>query len=416
MLGAGGSRWTRASNAPKIGRIEVRQAMVGRPHARALPVGKGLRPQVEHFFDTNFFLLDRAALPPLRNVPGPRRWVTETVVDEVRDKPEGSQASKALHGHQILRFDDLYSDDPNVCPTFYAYVEAMFNPAIVGSEDFLEEELLSRRIKGVSTEEEKRLYEQVRRRSRCGQASMPDGTPKSQGLRRLEGYDSATRRKIAAAIRDGHPAVIRDIKNLALVLYYCLRMRRPVIFYTADVDPISLFFRWLDSMSMRAWLIHEVLTRLGEKGRARVSHGGRIMLRIPSEEFLTARTQWLKGMMHDEWKARGWRFVIKRWDQNALRFDEDVYMTFTKEIAAFLSRIHNNRWCHFTRNDDLGNWLHLVYEWPPVDPASPEFPVTVRRKPIIRESMRVSAHEHDQACKYRQVDAAGRLGETTQFV
>jgi hypothetical protein len=375
---------------------------------------KRLRPDAHHFFDTNFFVLNATDLPRLVNVPTARKWVTETVEAEVEQKLEKSVATKVLESHRVLRFSDLYSEDPNVCPTFYAYVQAMYNPAIVGSPDFSTELLLSRRINGVATDEDNRAYERIRRTSEVGHAMLPDGTPKPQELVKLERHDAATRKKIVATIRDGHPAVVNDIKNLALVLYFCLSTRQNVVFYTADVDPVSLFLRWLESMSMEWTLRHEVLARLGTDSRGRVRCDQPRVV-IPVDEFVQRRHRLFKDMVRDSYKASGCRFTIKRWNQNAHAFDEDIYITFEEKIAEALAHTHGNLQCHFTQNNEFGNWLHLLYRWPPVDPASGQLSVVLRLKGINVRSTKVSAHEHDAECLYRREDAGGHLHEWSQF-
>jgi len=376
---------------------------------------KRLKPDVQHFFDTNMFVVDRSRLPTLTNVPVSRRWVTATVRAEIEDKLGEAAAASALKGYRVLRFDELYADDPNVCPTFYAYVQAIFSPAVVGSDEFYEELLLARRIKNAAEPEDERLYEQIRRRSATGRATLPDGTLKSDGLRRLERHASATRKKIVATIRDGHPAVIRDAKNLALALYYCLRTHQNVILYTMDADPLSFLLRWLEAQSMRSSLVAEVLSLLGEGGRERAARGDEMKVVIPAGDFVRKRQKWFQGMVNDSYKSSGCRFTVKRWDQNARAF-EDMYITFEKEIASGLAHVHGNMQCHFTKNNELGNWLHLVYEWPPADTTRDELRVTVRAKGINWRSISVSTEEHDRECLYRKMDADGRLHEWSQFV
>jgi hypothetical protein len=377
---------------------------------------KRLRPHVQHFFDTNFFLLDSAVLPDLGNVPWPRRWTTETVLDELTEKGREATARSVAASHQVLRFNDLYLDDANACPVFYAYIMAMYSPAVVGGESFYEELLLSRRIKGVSEDDEKRLYDRLRSEAASGHHQLPDGTSKPESLRRLERHDSATKKKIAATIRDGHPALIRDAKNLALSLYYCLRTKQNVVFYTADADPVSLLFRWLEAMSMRGTLVSEALRRLGEEGRVRVARDGIAKLVIPADEFIKNRLRWYKGIVYDSYKTSGCRFTIKRWDQKQGCFEDDIYLTFESEVADVLARAHDNMWCHFTKNDELGNWCNIVYEWPPKNLSSNELRIAVRSKCVNGESLKVAIEEHDRECLYRRTDAAGRLHEWTQFI
>jgi hypothetical protein len=117
----------------------------------------------------------------------------------------------------------------------------------------------------------------------------------------------------------------------------------------------------------------------------------------------------------DSYKSAGCRFTVQRWDQNAQMF-EPVYITFEKEIAHGLARVHDNMQCHSTKNNELGNWLHLVYAWPPADAGSSDLRVTVRAKSINRTSLRVSVKEHDRACLYRKTDAAGGLHGWSQFI
>jgi hypothetical protein len=244
---------------------------------------------------------------------------------------------------------------------------------------------------------------------------LPDGNPKPEGLRKLERQASATRKKIVATIRDGHPALIRDIKNLALALYYCLFTKQDVILYTADADLVSLFLRWVDAMSMRSTLLFEVLKKLGEDGRSRVARGGQTTIVLPADEFIEKRAQWFRDIVNDSYKTSGCRFTIKRWDQNTHTFEDDVYITFEDEVAEALARSHGNMWCHFTKNNELGNWVHLVYEWPTPDPTSRSLRVKVRSKPIKSRSTLVTVDEHNHRCSYKQTDAAGCLHKWSQF-
>lgn len=168
-------------------------------HVMRRPI-KRLRPDVQHFFDTNFFVLQSDVLPALKHVPMQRRWVTETVSREVNDKLGESAAQQALAQHHVLSFDDLYREDANVCRTFYAYVESIYSPANVGSADFYAEMMLSRRIKGIANEQDNRTYEELRRMAAAGRATLPGGLAKPPGLRKLERYDAKTRKKIV------HPA------------------------------------------------------------------------------------------------------------------------------------------------------------------------------------------------------------------
>jgi hypothetical protein len=71
--------------------------------------------------------------------------------------------------------------------------------------------------------------------------------------------------------------------------------------------------------------------------------------------------------------------------------------------------------CHFTKNNERGNWLHLEYAWPPADPTSNDLRVMARSKGMNFNSLNVSSEEHERECLYRKTDAAGRLHEWSQF-
>jgi hypothetical protein len=382
------------------------------------PTIRRLRPEVLHFFDTNFLVLPEAKLPLLKHVPDGPRWITETVRQEAIEKL-GATAERDIDArYEALRFRDLYRLDPGICPTYYYYVLAMYNPANVGSEDFLADMYNSRVIKNVAlTEQEKRAYQRDRRQLSSGRTHDDSGRPKGDGHRFLERLASRTRKKATTAMRDKHPAYLRDIRSLALILYNCLSTRQNTIYYTTDGDPIALFLKWLDSMTMWMTLVNASLEKITSAERGHIAGGGRIDVRLDAAAFVERRYKLFEGFVLDRRKKQACRFTIKRWNQEASTFDEDVYLWFDDKVAEGLTRAHGPLSCHFTMNAERGNWVDMRYHWPPAKEDLGKLRVNLARKRIVnQESLSVSPEVHDDRCRYRQEDASGEMADWSQFV
>jgi hypothetical protein len=104
---------------------------------------------VRHFFDTNFLVLPRESLPQLSPEPGASHWITETTQQEVYNKLGEQSAKEVVEGKfQILRFNDLYRENPGICPVYYWFILSMYNPANIGNEEFIEDFYHSKFIRG----------------------------------------------------------------------------------------------------------------------------------------------------------------------------------------------------------------------------------------------------------------------------
>lgn len=380
-----------------------------------------LRSGTSYFFDTNFLLLPQSLLPKLKHGRIEPLWITETTRQELIDKLGLSSVKQITHGrYKILRFNDLYREDPGICPVYYYYVLSMYNPANIGSEDFGEQLYRSRVIRGEEIgEKERRQYEKMRRCSPVGHALDPSGKPKDAFFRHLEDLRRRVTNKAKRAFQDKHPAYMRDIKNLALILYYALSKRRNVTYYTTDGDPIPLFFTWLDSMSMWLTLNVSVLSGLGDEGRRSVMRGETREILLDYLDFVERRGKMFRRFVSNRWKEAGLRFAVRHWDQNERRFSKDIHVVFTDEMAEELSSAHGNLSCHFTKNDTYGNWLELHYHpyWRPSKPEETQVRVVVNKKSIINRSSRwVAPEEHDKNCSYREEDRTGEMSSWSAFV
>jgi len=188
------------------------------------------------------------------------------------------------------------------------------------------------------------------------------------------------------------------------------------VFYSADGDPISLFFKWMDSMIMRMALGYFILPKLGKIDRQHIANGGSVGFKLDSAEFIKWRHGTLLKACVDRNKKEACRFTIRRWDQNSKKFDEDVYLWFDEKTAHRLLNAHGGFWCYFAKNDFMGNWLKYQYHWPPEDPKDLRLKVVVKRTGLVNAaSYPVECSEHDSRCKYRQDDGSGKLSEWSEF-
>jgi len=372
-----------------------------------------------HFFDTNFLVLPAATLPTLSHAANSPRWITETTLQEVSEKLGEQSTRELLDGtFQTLRFNDLYRENPGICPVYYWYIVAMYNPANIGTEEFMEDAYTSMFIRGDKvTDENRKAYEQIRRRSSSGHVLDPTGKPKDEFLRYLEDMQARTSKKARKAVQDRHPAYLRDIRTLSLILYKTLTSKNDVVFYTTDADPIPLLLKWVDSMSMRLALEAAILPRIDSEGRRTLMGGGTLEFYLNYKDFRGYKNRLFNDLVEDGWKSAGARFKIQRWNQTQRAFEEGVWLTFTNEIAEVLSNLHGNLSCYFTKNDMLGNWLRYLYYWPPAQPGETRIRVEVTKKNLLnRNSIAVSPESHEYACNYRKADASGEIASWSEFV
>lgn len=236
-------------------------------------------------------------------------------------------------------------------------------------------------------------------------------------MRHLEGLQAKTSKKAKASVQDRHPAYLRDIRTLCLILYSMLIRRQEVVFYTTDGDAVPLLFKWLDSMSMRLALCSEILPEVNSRGIQTRKLGKAFELLLSYEDFIRRRQGILRDLFSDQGKESGFRFIIRRWNQTKLCFEEDVWLTFTKEISDLLSSLHGNYCCPFAENKTHGNWLHFNYHWPPEQPEETQIRVQVTMKPIANKpSLVISSEFHGRVCKYPQDDASGEISAWSDFV
>jgi hypothetical protein len=373
-----------------------------------------LRPEAIHFFDTNFVVRSEADLPSLRNVPPQSRWITETVRQEVLERG-GTTAQETLDTNfHTLSFDDLYADDPRVCPVFYWYVLSMYNPATVGSESFIDDQFESKLIKGTVTQADRGDYWKTRCRLGNQHASE---VSRDASLQRLERVAARLRKKARRSLQDRHPAYIRDIKSLGLAIYYALSSRRNTVYYTADGDLVILLFKWFDSMLTQATLMHAVLARLSPLDKKLIMRGGTTDVVLDFAQFVREKSSLYIGLVSDRRKSNACRFSIKYWNWAERKLDEDVYLWFDDRTAGWLTNLHGPMSCGCTANTEFGNWLRLLYHWPPDAAHEGKLLVQVTRKTIVnRTSTSITPSEHDRLCTYRREDASGKIQEWSHFI
>ncbi|MGA7743864.1 MAG: hypothetical protein WBP56_12895 [Polyangia bacterium] len=373
-----------------------------------------LRPEALHFFDANFLILPAADLPTLKNVPLQSRWITETVLQEVLERlGPGAQEAVDAEFH-TLGFHDLYAKDPRVCPVFYWYVLAMYNPATVGSDSFVDDLFESMLIKNTVTQADRDQYQEFRRQIANSQSRNPNGDPVLQGLERMA---ARMRKKARRSLQDKHPAYLRDIKSLGLILYHALSSRQNIVYHTSDGDPVILLLKWLDSMATWTTLTHAVLSRLTALDKQLILRGGSVDVVLDFAEFVREKSRLFFGFLNDRHKTKACRFTIKHWNQAERKLDEDVYVWFDDRVAAGLANSHGTLSCPWTINAELGNWLQIHYDWPPDEAHQGQLCVHVKRKRIInRTSTSITPSEHDRLCAYRQDDVNGRIHHWSQFL
>ncbi len=319
--------------------------------------------------------------------------------------------------YSVLCFDDLYVDDPAICPTYYFYIVSMYNPANVGSSDFLEQAYHSKIIRNLQiSEDDKKLYDKIRRESPRSNPRDPSGKPKPEGYRKLEEIGASTSKKAKRAFRDKHPSYLNDIRSLSLILYYALKYKENVVYYTADGDPVTLFLTWLDSVAMRMTLNTLVLKELGRREKALLKDNRKVEFRFDYEVFQKMKIGLFKDLCADKPNSTGLHFRIRLWERKRGRYGEGITFVFSAKLADYLSNFPGSLWCHFTENASYGNWLDLHYFWPPSEPNDSRIRVQVSKKRSVNpSSIVVPADAHNRDCSLRLQDHNGQIATWSQF-
>jgi hypothetical protein len=290
----------------------------------------------------------------------------------------------------------------------------MYNPATVGSESFIDDLFESKLIKNTVTQAERDEYQEIRRQLANNQSRNFSGNPVLQHLERMA---TRTRKKARRALQDKHPAYLRDIRSLGLVLYHALSSRQNTVYHTSDGDPVTLLFKWLDSMTTQMTLTHALLSGLTELDKRVILRGGKVDIVLDFAGFVRDKSRLFFGLLDDRHKTKACRFTIKHWNQVERRLDEDVYVWFDDEVANGLANMHGPLSCPCTSNAELGNWLKIHYHWPPDEAHEGQLRVQVTRKSTINHrSTSIVPSEHDRLCRYRQEDANGQIHNWSEFL
>jgi hypothetical protein len=348
------------------------------------------------------------------NVPAGSRWITETVRQEaIEHLGEGAQEELDSQ-YRVLDFRSLYEEDHGVCPVFYWFVLSMYNPATVGSGSFFEDWFESRLVTKTVTQEDREIYEKVRRRMGGKAAAKKDGPGYIPD--RLKQMSTRLHKKARRSLWDRHPAYIRDIKSLSLALYSSLSSRQNGVYHTADGDAGILLLKWLDSTTMWLAMGKVVFSRISDLDRQIIMGGGKINLVVDYAEFAREKSRVFESMLSDRRKTDACRFTIAHWSPAERKLDEDIYLVFEDAIAGWLSSMHGPMSCGGTANAELGNWLRFRY-WPPDEDHPGKLRIEVYRKSTVRrDPMAITALEHDRRCRYRQDDMNGKIQEWSQFI
>jgi hypothetical protein len=366
-----------------------------------------------HFADTNLFMIPSDKRPNLSALKPV--WVTEPTQSELAELLGADAAQRALADCKVLDFKSLYESDPGMCPVYYSYIAAMFNPANLGVENFWDDLFMSKLHRGeVPSSDEEAAYKEFRKRSSSSQKHLPDGREKPTDYLRLEAMAASARKKARRGARDKHPNRLNDIRSMALMLYNALRKRENTTFYTADTDALQLMITWVDSMSMRFTMIKEILKQLSTHDRKILSRGRTVNLYFNYAEFVAEKMRFHRALLHDNSSAKQVEFVLKLWQPSLLQFQNDHWLSFGEEAADCLSNMHSNYWCFFSPNPTQGNWLRYNYHWPP-EPGETRLRVEVARKTLVRPGP-APLQLHDVVCEYRKEEAAGNAARWSDFV
>jgi len=268
------------------------------------------------FCDTNVFLEN---IPVDKNIlsTADKKFITETTWKELKEKlaNEKKRRYEIKQDFSTLHFGDLYFENPQICPLYYYYISAMYNPANICDGNFFEEMCNHKIIKGIPlTSHEESELKKIHKKAPQGQEHFPDGTVKPAEYKFLEMACAKTAKKARKSFHDKHPAFMNDIKSLSLILYYSLYKKHNILYFTADKDPCSLLLLWVQSMCNRHAIIRLLLPKISDFERVQLMRNAELYYYIDIQEYFDIYEKMQRDIVTLNNKDSGFRFSIYYWN------------------------------------------------------------------------------------------------------
>lgn len=376
-----------------------------------------------YFFDTNFIISKEEKLDKRygklflwsRNF-----YVTETINSEINEKLNTKNTSfrKVKDSKfEVLSFDDL-QNKRSICPTYYNFMGAMYNPADIASPDFLLQLIFSKILRGKKlTEEETEIHIDMMTRliNNAESETDPLGKKKDELLQIMDEAHIRSIKKRKDGLKGKNVNHTNDIRNLALIFTYALMYEKNVTFITADSDAIAYFFDWFSTLVQQSIFNAQCLVELDKNDK----EGMKKVLAHNGEPLFFDGTEMIKFLqgsfgkyINNHMKYFSPRLTIKYWDikrQNYIKVDVNVDKVMRQ---VFLSS-HGSLNCPTAKNDTMGSFIAYRYWWPPLEGQT--LKILPRVKPIYRVSQSIPAYIHDDICRYRRMDLSNNFVGFSSF-
>lgn len=363
------------------------------------------------FFDTNMHL-DGRAMPDDTVIGEGERWITEATRAELFEKIAPSEMQVVDEGYKTLYFDDLYLQNPGVCPVYYWYILNVYNPAIIGYRELVEGYFQSRKIKGIPlTDEEQKRIDKLGRTDPRGADVDPIGAEKTEYYRQLEDMDARFKKKLKRSLSHPSASSLNDIRSFSLMMYHALTTKTDLILYTGDDDFLPMMLKWLDAASMRILLINEVGSRLNDRVKTELYRGTPFEFRIDYNEAGRRLEAIFQKLVQTPKNEPAVRFMVRGWDWRNQRLKGDHHLTFNEETANLLAGMHGNLICKGSKNDDYLNWVNITFSI-----ESSNIAIKVKHKHPVPENVPMPTVVHQCTCRYRREDASGEIAKWSDFI
>ena len=363
------------------------------------------------FFDTNMHL-DGRAMPDDTVIGDGERWITEATRTELFEKLDPGEMQVVEAGYKTLYFDDLYLQNPGICPVYYWYILSICNPAIIGDRELAEGYFQSRKIKGIPlTDGEQKDIDRLGRTDPRGAEVDPLGAEKTECYRQLEDMDAKFKKKLKRSLSRPSASSLNDIRSFSLMMYHALTTKTDLVLYTGDDDFLPMMLKWLDAVSMRILLINEVGLRLNDRVKIELCRGTPFEFQIDHNEAVRRLRAIFRKLVRTPKNEPAVRFMIRGWDWRNQRLKGDHHLTFNEESANLLARMHGNLRCMGSKNDDYLNWVNITFSIERSNIA-----IKVERKPLVPENVPMPTVVHQCTCRYRREDASGEMAKWSDFI
>lgn len=334
--------------------------------------------------------------------------ITETVKSELTEKIQRGFKLILKKRFKLVRFEDLRSKNPAICPVYYNFISAMHNPAMLHMDDFLPEMILGQITR-------KDMSKKILDYYSSKIATERDSTNISSDRLKFKLADSELKnwRKKKSAFTRGEDNYFNDLRTLSLIFAYGLSKKVNIRIVTADSDfPINMI-KWAAAIVHELTFKSMIIKALSKEQYQKILNNELVTVYLDRNEFYESQMQGLNHIYGIN--TGGMRIDIDCWDNNTKQYD-NFYLCIDDYFQELILNCHGQHICHFHKNDSFEN--HIGWKWWPPGPLDNQnlIKTEVRNKGFSKREYNVDEKTHKKMCRYIKEDSKNNLAFFSQFI